>query len=195
MTWLGKSLGGSGTTFCSSSSLKEVSYIDGDHRARVSRKCCKSASMLRSSRHALMRRSSHVRRIASNSILSERSRKRRSSLSNSRIVVKVNSMRSVSAGERLRWVAAKERRRHRRFSAGTAMNVHYTPFVNFLSLAISPESKISVSFSILSCSCIHRSSSAREGNPATTSADCRTASKPANTSIGGICSRNYEGSR
>lgn len=67
----------------------------------------------------------------------------------------------------------------------------HVPLVNFLSFLSSPESKTSVSFSILSCSSNHACNWAREGNSGTSVADARTASSPANTSIGGSCSRNW----
>lgn len=65
------------------------------------------------------------------------------------------------------------------------------PFVNCLSFANSPVSNISVSFSITSCSATHLCSSARVGSPGISSAEDRTASKAAKTSIGGNDSKNY----
>ena len=65
------------------------------------------------------------------------------------------------------------------------------PFVNFLSFLNSPASKISVSFSILSCSAIHARSSARVGNSELmVSEPERRVSSPMKTSIGGIRSSN-----
>lgn len=104
------------------------------------------------------------------------------------MVVNVSSIKSVSAGDRLRCAAACAEP----VSEQVPGRVRgYVPFVNFFSFFSSPESKISVSFSILSCSATHSSSCARLGSPGTSVADARTASNPAKTSMGGRLSRNY----
>ena len=61
------------------------------------------------------------------------------------------------------------------------------PFVNFLSFLNSPASKISVSFSILSCSAAQARSSALVGNSELIVSESEwRASSPTKTSIGGI---------
>lgn len=65
--------------------------------------------------------------------------------------------------------------------------------MNFLSFLNSPASKISVSFSILSCSTTQALSSALVGNSGLMTSDAeRRVSNPTKTSIGGICSSSWK---
>jgi len=66
-----------------SSGFAMTSYTEGDHRARVARKDCKSAKIFLRSAQAPTLCSSHVSLVPIRSKLSERSRKRCSSLSSS----------------------------------------------------------------------------------------------------------------
>lgn len=150
--------------------------------------CVKSSMIVRRSTQAADRCSSHVIRVLRRSRDSERSRNSCNSLSRENMVVSVNSITSVSAGDRFLCVAAG--RDHQSFGNYRNMNEHNSPFVNCLNFSSSTVSKISVSLSTASCLAIHSSSITRVGSPGTISAETRTASRPTKTFMGGMSSNN-----
>lgn len=88
------------------SSLVELSYMEVFHRARFVMNCVKSSIIMRRSTQAADRCSSHVNRVPRSSRDSERSRSSCNNLSRAKMVVSVNSITSVSAGDKFLCVAA-----------------------------------------------------------------------------------------
>jgi hypothetical protein len=92
---------------CGIDSGGKSSYAEGDQRARCMYSSKSSDNEDRDA-HAPLRRSSHTSRVPRRSKFSALSRRRWMSLSNSKIVSRASSMRSVSWRERERWDTAAQ---------------------------------------------------------------------------------------
>lgn len=117
------------------------------------------------------------------------------SLSSAKRVVNVTSIRSVSAGERFRWVAAVERRV--KFCSevrGAGRDpVYPVPFANFFKRFMSFESNCSASCSIASCSFCQPASCSLVGKPGIGSGLCAAKnSRWSKSSTDGKLSRSYQ---